>query len=116
MKQQSILEKALIKRVTEEANDIADAERNIEKRKQSLKETLEIIPESVRPQISMECVNSSKNICVVCRHQDAVMAIVPCGHVCLCAECSSSIMTNDKKCPLCRIAIEKIMKIYIGNN
>lgn len=116
LKQQSIFQKALIKRVTEEANDIADAERNIEKRKQSLKQTLEMIPESARPKISIEHGNSSKNVCVVCQDENASMAIVPCGHVCLCAECSSSILTNDKKCPLCRIAIEKVMKIYFGNN
>ncbi|GFH43916.1 hypothetical protein CTEN210_00390 [Chaetoceros tenuissimus] len=116
LKQQSIFQKALINRVTEEANDIAEAERNIEKRKQSLKQTLEIIPESARPKISVEHGNSSKNVCVVCQDENAVMAIVPCGHMCLCAECSSSIMTNDKKCPLCRIAIREIMKIYFGNN
>ena len=118
-KRASLLEEALINKITEEANDIADIEKVMQRRKRSLQQSLELLPENLRPQISFENESSSSNtvrVCVVCQHQDAIMAIVPCGHMCLCAECSSSIMVNNKQCPLCRIDIEKIMKIYIGNN
>lgn len=116
LKRVALLEEALIKRVTDEANDIADAERNIKKRKQSLKQSLELIPESARPKISLECENSSKNVCVVCQHEDVSMVIVPCGHACLCGECSLSVIHNNKQCPLCRAAIREIIRIYFGNN
>ncbi|GFH43913.1 hypothetical protein CTEN210_00387 [Chaetoceros tenuissimus] len=115
LKRATLLEEALIKRVTDEANDIVDAERNIEKRKQSLKQSLEMIPESARPKISTECENLSKNVCVVCQHEDASMVIVPCGHACLCGECSMSVINNSKQCPLCRAAIREIIRIYFGN-
>ena len=116
LKRAALLEEALIKRVTDEANDIADAERNIEKRKQSIKRSLELIPESARPNLSIECENSSKNVCVVCQHEDVSMVIVPCGHACLCGECSLSVINNSKQCPLCRAAIREIIRIYFGNN
>lgn len=106
----------MIKRVTEEANDIAEAERNIQKRKHSLMDSLKLIPESARPKISTECETSSKDVCVICQHEEVSMVIVPCGHACLCAACSLSVMDNTKQCPLCRAAIREIIKIYFGNN
>lgn len=117
LKRATFLEEALINKFTEEANDIADIEKVMQRRKRSLKQSLELLPEHLRPKISFENeVSSNTNHCVICQQQDAIMAVVPCGHTCLCAECSSSIMANDKKCPLCRTDIEKIVKIYTGNN
>ena len=50
--------------------------------------------------------------CVVCLDAEATHVIVPCGHICLCADC-----TNDlKACPLCRMPLVQTMRIYLVNN
>ncbi|GFH43915.1 hypothetical protein CTEN210_00389 [Chaetoceros tenuissimus] len=82
LKRASLLEEALINKITEEANDIADIEKVMQRRKRSLKESLELLPENLRPKISFENeVSSNTNNCVICQQQDAIMAIVPCGHM-----------------------------------
>ncbi|KAI5896098.1 uncharacterized protein SCHCODRAFT_02614036 [Schizophyllum commune H4-8] len=44
-------------------------------------------------------------LCVVCQDEDAVLAIVDCGHLALCAPCASLIMRSTRECPLCRTRI-----------
>ncbi|KAL1746846.1 hypothetical protein HDZ31DRAFT_61788 [Schizophyllum fasciatum] len=44
-------------------------------------------------------------LCVVCQDEDAVLAIVDCGHLALCAACAARIMRSTRECPLCRTRI-----------
>lgn len=54
--------------------------------------------------------------CVVCNDTDAEVAIVPCGHYCLCENCSKKMITlrnrQRRVCPLCRVPIQKTLKIF----
>ena len=52
--------------------------------------------------------------CVVCYENPAVMAMVPCGHCCLCEEHQSLFGPNTTQdtCPMCRRNIECIIRIY----
>lgn len=54
--------------------------------------------------------------CTVCRDSDAVRAVIPCGHLCLCDECTDSLATSPTKsmrqCPLCRGNLLSTLKIY----
>lgn len=43
------------------------------------------------------------DICIVCMDQPYDMVIVPCGHYCLCSECTHAIRSGlDPRCPICR--------------
>ena len=41
--------------------------------------------------------------CVVCFKEDGgdLCVFVPCGHLCVCAECAEKIMASSKQCPMC---------------
>ena len=49
--------------------------------------------------------------CVVCLDNRIDTAIVPCGHVCVCFECSGHI----QKCPMCRREKEGRIQLYFTN-
>mmetsp|Transcript_30897 Transcript_30897/g.49854 ORF Transcript_30897/g.49854 Transcript_30897/m.49854 type:complete len:611 (-) Transcript_30897:408-2240(-) len=42
-----------------------------------------------------------EDVCVVCMDKDASMRVVPCGHQCLCKECSDKLGRHSL-CPMCR--------------
>ena len=47
--------------------------------------------------------------CVVCMDAPLQMVLVPCGHMCVCEECSSQIL----QCPLCRTPTENALKVFL---
>ena len=47
-------------------------------------------------------------LCVVCLDNTKQYAIVPCGHLCVCHDCSQHLVL----CPICRIKKEDILRIY----
>ncbi|KAL1733401.1 hypothetical protein EV714DRAFT_234781 [Schizophyllum commune] len=54
-------------------------------------------------------------LCVVCQDEDAVLAIVDCGHLALCAPCAALIMRSTRECPLCRTRIvteQRLLRIW----
>ena len=53
-----------------------------------------------------ECVRH----CVVCHERAREVAFDPCGHFVCCSECGPRVST----CPLCRGAIERNLRIYVG--
>ncbi len=54
--------------------------------------------------------DDESNECVICLESLAIMAIIPCGHKCLCENCHSKMF--NLSCPICRKSIEKICRIY----
>lgn len=56
--------------------------------------------------------------CVVCREKQAVRAIIPCGHLCLCDSCTEALLGSKSVvdalpyCPLCRGTLLSTLKIY----
>lgn len=53
-------------------------------------------------------VEKNGETCVVCVHLPSRIAFDPCGHVCTCPDCATS-MTH---CPLCREAIAQRLRVY----
>ncbi|KAL1660518.1 hypothetical protein GGF50DRAFT_118876 [Schizophyllum commune] len=54
-------------------------------------------------------------LCVVCQDEDAVLAIVDCGHLALCAPCAALVMRSTRECPLCRTRIvteQRLLRIW----
>ncbi|CAH1994127.1 unnamed protein product [Acanthoscelides obtectus] len=46
--------------------------------------------------------------CVICLDMECQIIFLPCGHLCCCQNCGSKIAT----CPLCRIDVEKVIKMH----
>ena len=62
-------------------------------------------PEATEPP-STEPVSTE---CVICWDGDAEYAAVPCGHRCLCANCSQTV----SECPMCRAAITAVLRVFV---
>ena len=48
--------------------------------------------------------------CVICLSSTPNIALLPCGHVCTCEECSRRVIN----CPICRGTISNIIRVYIA--
>lgn len=60
--------------------------------------SIEKAPESVAP----------GPVCSICIDAPQELAVVPCGHLCMCIACSKGVT----KCPICRVVIQSTMRIY----
>ena len=47
--------------------------------------------------------------CAICLDDDAEYAAVPCGHRCLCANCSKTV----SECPVCRTRMTAVLRIFV---
>lgn len=56
--------------------------------------------------------NESEALCVICMENPSSRACVPCGHMCICEKCQIRC-SRTNVCPICRVHIERIIKIYI---
>mmetsp|Transcript_15538 Transcript_15538/g.29305 ORF Transcript_15538/g.29305 Transcript_15538/m.29305 type:complete len:436 (+) Transcript_15538:387-1694(+) len=110
-------------RIQQEMESIKEMEDILLKRKRSIKSMISDMP-AKRRAIIMQAVGdvdahdeskARRVSCVVCHDEAAVMAIVPCGHHCLCEECSMTIVEcplSYRLCPLCRSQIQSTLRIY----
>jgi hypothetical protein len=57
--------------------------------------------------------DAEETLCVVCFDAPKEYAIVPCGHVCVCASCAEQLTkTRTPMCPVCRGPIRETMKVF----
>lgn len=49
--------------------------------------------------------------CVVCLTNERNTTIIPCRHMCVCAECAGLLQQNSGKCPMCRCEIQKLLTL-----
>ncbi len=111
----SSLEATLEKRMVEEAKDIKDMEAMLRKKKRSFHESMQSMPPETRSRITLDN-DSNQNTCVVCHDEVSIMAVVPCGHLCLCNRCSEVCMSGQSStCPICRGNMQSVLRIYSGN-
>ncbi|KAL3904951.1 MAG: hypothetical protein SGPRY_011094 [Prymnesium sp.] len=64
------------------------------------------------PPVSLVSSSRSTDTCVICMEAEAVMCLVPCGHMCLCSACSTLIMQRTRQCPVCRQLSEQAIKVF----
>jgi len=55
---------------------------------------------------------SSGDECVVCFDGPQSAVCVPCGHNAICMACASEIVNSTSQCPVCRVEIREIIKLY----
>ena len=58
--------------------------------------------------LKAESPDVDSGICVWCLEQHSQVAIVPCGHKCLCAQCKSKVSV----CPICRGPVTSTLRIF----
>jgi hypothetical protein len=59
--------------------------------------------------VKYEDANTSE--CVVCLTEPRAIAVLPCGHLCLCETCTNSLITQGSKCPLCRKRVQLFLRV-----
>lgn len=68
-------------------------------------------PDSLDTAVELE-----KGVCVLCWDKKAEMALVPCGHVCLCTRCCGQTEILDaalnRQCPVCRKRFHQTLRVY----
>jgi hypothetical protein len=110
--------KRLVTELKEDCQEVEVLERLIKKRKQDIIVRIESLPPSQQLKFEEQTVGwkeplPSKVECVICNDGEAVQAMVPCGHHCLCNGCAVHIMTSTPRtCPLCREVVQMTVKIY----
>ena len=54
--------------------------------------------------------------CVLCLSEQVSRAFVPCGHLCVCEQCSSSFGQDRAfyRCPLCQVFIQSSLRIFFA--
>ncbi len=64
-------------------------------------------------QLHNQALSEEVSECVVCLDAPSCMAIVPCGHKCLCAADAEAITAaGAASCPVCRGPIERMLQIF----
>lgn len=100
-------------RLIEETQHIKALEQVVSARKRSIAETIEKMPPCHRSRLRRRLLpNESDGACVICRGSKATIAIVPCGHLCMCQDCATELATREETCPLCRGQVTGTLKIY----
>jgi len=59
------------------------------------------------PTPAVDSLNDDK-ACIICLENERCVALVPCGHLCLCRECCGT----QTKCPVCRTPITNFLRTY----
>lgn len=76
---------------------------------EELRRTLEISRRERRQRVRDADLRTDQ-ICVICNTNAREIILLPCGHVCICEDCSDSINNN---CPICRTLITQRAAAYI---
>jgi hypothetical protein len=114
-------EQKLVLELQEECKEADVLEQLIKRRRQEVMLRVESLPPSRRSAVMEKMIHwnatssSSAKVddCVICHDNEAVRAIVPCGHHCLCDNCAAQVMTSvPRTCPLCRESVQMTLKIY----
>ncbi|CAB9524465.1 protein ligase RNF26 [Seminavis robusta] len=110
--------------VLAEQTSLKDREERVKARVRSLDTTLKKLPgeHSKTKELHDQMKDVHENqctlvnaLCAVCHEQSATKAVIPCGHLCLCDECTKSITelaSSQRSCPLCRGNLLSTLHIY----
>jgi len=55
---------------------------------------------------------AESSTCAVCLTEPAFMALVPCGHKCVCTGCCTRLRSESAKCPICRARIHAAIHVH----
>ncbi|CAE8634685.1 unnamed protein product [Polarella glacialis] len=100
------------------SSDTSDAElllsielQELRRQVESLSEQLAAARESGTAPAGGEKGGAIGGECVVCMSSSRSYAFTPCGHRCVCHMCAVDLVRNDRRCPICRAKVVRILKI-----
>ena len=64
-----------------------------------------------RRHIVQQHVSTGLAVCSICMDRPSIMVLVPCGHLCICQECSHHAR---RSCPICRTATTSMVRTYVS--
>tara|TARA_B100001094_G_scaffold323486_1_gene374472 strand:- start:1632 stop:2378 length:747 start_codon:yes stop_codon:yes gene_type:complete len=85
---------------------------------QNLRKTLYILESKINKKriklnkISNQGYTNNQDKCPICLNLPKTHIIIPCGHICLCENCSSKIMDINKSCPICNTMANGTYKVF----
>jgi len=89
--------------------------RMVELKNRENQETLETIRRERTTRTPRPDGDVPENIqCVVCLSTEREVILLPCGHVCSCADCAEELLKAGHKCPVCRANIENVNPAYVS--
>eukprot|EP00871_Galdieria_phlegrea_P005641 jgi/Galph1/6078/GphlegSOOS_G4709.1 len=51
------------------------------------------------------------NLCIACMLNESDALLLPCRHLCMCAECADRLRFRSNKCPVCRQVVDWILQV-----
>jgi len=54
---------------------------------------------------------ASREVCCVCMDAPRECAFTPCGHRCICRLCGVTAVRADRRCPICRSTVTRLLRI-----
>lgn len=114
------------RRLLEEHQSIREMEAYLQKRKRSLRSSLEEMPSESRVRLEEQGLTAGSpspsdsattslhsKTCVVCHDARISRIIAPCGHYCMCEECTATLLRMpERNCPVCRGHIDAAIKVF----
>ena len=64
-----------------------------------------------QPVLHQAEVAHSENECIVCLAASKDAVLIPCGHICMCFECSKQVQASSNACPICRAQIDHAFQV-----
>ncbi|KAK4537947.1 hypothetical protein CDCA_CDCA15G3972 [Cyanidium caldarium] len=55
--------------------------------------------------------DDTDDVCIVCMTDPRDTAVLPCRHMCLCAECAQRLRFQSNRCPICRNVVDSLLHI-----
>lgn len=49
--------------------------------------------------------------CIICLSEERTTLVLPCRHMCLCAECAEALRMRADRCPMCRESCQALMQL-----
>ena len=57
---------------------------------------------------------NQNDLCIHCQNDKKDVALIPCGHVCLCKNCAVSLCEfGSGTCPMCNVNIREYLKVLL---
>jgi hypothetical protein len=53
-----------------------------------------------------------ESVCLICMDKKRETVFLECGHLACCRECAKRLESKDRKCPVCRRPISRVVQIY----
>ena len=66
------------------------------------------------PTVEAQSIGLCEEQCVICMSEPRDTAVLPCRHMCMCADCAKALREQTNKCPICRRQVESLLKIVVA--